>query len=358
MKYLKRFETETQCTTYMDNEEYIEPFVGLVDENGDVHYNKKEPYLEQYLTFNVTSPGYINWSCWEGAEESAATIEYSKNGGEWTSITALPYDQQTMQGAMINVAAGDIVMFRGDNNSYSLYNSEDLWLENIFGSFAYSTCGFNLEGNLMSLINSENFSSMRALDSNNNGAFADLFSYCDGITSVENDKLIFPTGLTYGCFADMFVSCSNLNYINFTGVTQTVEQLKNLGCFDGFAYSCAENGSATISDSLTSLVDTAFPYTWFINGSLFDKSNMAFAWMSYGTFTDELTITTNDITWTASTEDWISLSQNTGGIGETEITVSVTISQEFHPDEETGYILFNFSNGNARYFKVSIAGIK
>lgn len=41
MKYLKRFEIETQCTTYMDSEEYIEPFVGLVDENDNVHYNKK-----------------------------------------------------------------------------------------------------------------------------------------------------------------------------------------------------------------------------------------------------------------------------------------------------------------------------
>ena len=360
MKYIHLFDTVEEFNEVYNGQDYEEPWVSYTKDSEGFGFNKKTPPTppgpeSQYLTFNITSPGYINWVC---SCESAATIEYSKNGGEWTEITAIqPIDEQTMQGATINVVAGDTVMFRGDNDTYASFDTEEWIINSVFGSFSFSTCGFELEGNLMSLIDSRNFSSLSTLTSSNNGAFAEMFYECTGITSVENDKLIFPTGLTYGCFMDMFYGNSFLkNYLKFTGVTQTQEQLNELGCFDCFI-ECAENGSAILSNSLIEY--GLVPCQWYINKILFDRCECGLGWMSYGTYSDNLKITTTDVSWTAITESSaITLSQTTGGIGETDITISCTISQDFHPSEATISIQFNCSDGSIRPFNFVITAIK
>ena len=39
MKFVKKFETDSQRTQYEGGGEYIEPYVSLVAENTSVHYN-------------------------------------------------------------------------------------------------------------------------------------------------------------------------------------------------------------------------------------------------------------------------------------------------------------------------------
>ena len=61
MEYLHEFATQAQCSAYMDSEDYKEPFVGLVNENDGVHYNKLHDYSRDYLTFKIISGGTLNF---------------------------------------------------------------------------------------------------------------------------------------------------------------------------------------------------------------------------------------------------------------------------------------------------------
>ena len=147
-----------------------------------------------YLTFKITSAGTIYWVTTDSS--GAKTIEYKINNGEWTSITS----NTGSSAPTITVNAGDKIQFRGDNTAYSNGYSYS-------NTFSASTAGFSVEGNIMSLINSTDFSTLTTLQSGN--TFNLLFSNCTGLTSAEN--LILPaTTLAYSCYGSMFTNCTSL----------------------------------------------------------------------------------------------------------------------------------------------------
>lgn len=149
--------------------------------------------LEKPLTFNITSGGTIVW----GASDASITktIEYKLNDAEWVSITS------TTAGVIINVVAGDKIQFRGNNATYGNNYSES------YSAFSNSTAKFEVEGNIMSLINPTDFSTLTTLESRD--TFCWLFSDCTGLTSAEN--LILPaTTLTDSCYVGMFYDCTGL----------------------------------------------------------------------------------------------------------------------------------------------------
>ena len=149
--------------------------------------------LEKPLTFNITSGGTI---VWEASDASITkTIEYKLNDAEWVSITS------TTAGVIINVVAGDKIQFRGNNATYGDNYSES------YSAFSNSTAKFEVEGNIMSLINSTNFDTLTTLESGD--TFCWLFYNCTGLTSAEN--LILPaTTLTNSCYVGMFYDCTGL----------------------------------------------------------------------------------------------------------------------------------------------------
>ena len=148
--------------------------------------------LEKPLTFNIISGGTIAWTTSDSS--NTKTIEYKLNGGKWTSITA------TTAGTKINVNTGDKIQFRGSNTSYGTYASS-------YSTFGSSTASFEVEGNIMSLINSTNFATATTLESKY--TFNGLFNGCTGLTSAEN--LVLPaTTLAEGCYYNMFAGCSSL----------------------------------------------------------------------------------------------------------------------------------------------------
>ena len=149
--------------------------------------------LEKPLTFNITSGGTIVW----GASDASITktIEYKLNDAEWVSITS------TTAGVAINVVAGDKIQFRGNNATYGGNYSES------YSAFSNSTAKFEVEGNIMSLINPTDFSTLTTLESGD--TFCWLFYNCTGLTSAEN--LILPaTTLTDSCYVGMFYDCTGL----------------------------------------------------------------------------------------------------------------------------------------------------
>ena len=148
--------------------------------------------VEKPLTFNIISGGTIAWTTSDSS--NTKTIEYKLNGGKWASITS------TTTGAKINVNTGDKIQFRGSNTSYGTSASS-------YSTFGGSTASFEVEGNIMSLINSTNFATATTLESKY--TFNGLFNGCTGLTSAEN--LVLPaTTLVDSCYYSMFTNCAKL----------------------------------------------------------------------------------------------------------------------------------------------------
>ena len=159
-----------------------------------VFYYKVKPDYRKPLTFNIISAGTIVWRANQLA--SAKSIEYKKNDGEWTTITS----NTGASAPSISVSAGDVLRFKGDNATYATSETR-------FNSFTGSTAKFEVEGNIMSLIDSENFATATTLVSSY--TFYYLFNGCTGLTSAE--FLILPaTILAEACYADMFWNCRSL----------------------------------------------------------------------------------------------------------------------------------------------------
>ncbi len=115
------------------------------------------------------------------------TLQYSKNGGAWTDITA------TTAGAEIAVVAGDVLKFKGTGpTGVSLSNYC------YFGVADGAT--FNTSGSVMSLIGGDDV----ALS---DYCFCKLFKGCLGLLSAPD---LPATTLANYCYCAMFGGCTGL----------------------------------------------------------------------------------------------------------------------------------------------------
>lgn len=150
-------------------------------------------YPNEYLTFEVLTPGNI---AWKSNGTVAQTIQYSKNNGEWTSITAAATP------VTIPVVAGDVVRFKGTNSQYG--SSKDNFSG--FGDTTYATATYNISGNIMSLLYGDNFQGQTTITKQY--AFFSLF---DGSGVVSAENLILPTmTMVPHCYRALFANCLNL----------------------------------------------------------------------------------------------------------------------------------------------------
>ena len=234
-KFIHLFNTEAEYETKRETG-YTEPWVSYTRETSAVTYNKDEheKLLKMPLTFEILSNGNITWSfndegAWEDAE---ATIQYKKNDGEWTNMPRT-----------LSVNVGDVVEFRGDNTTYGSW-------EEVFNTFGEgTTAGFNVKGNIMSLIESTGFDTATTLATNY--TFTSIFRNCTGLTSAEN--LVLPaTTLTENCYYCMFDSCTSL-----TTAPALPATILALGCYDGMFYRCTSLASAPALPA-TTLADNCY----------------------------------------------------------------------------------------------------
>lgn len=209
---------DSNCTVYIGDTEVSAIYVGTTQIYPNSGPTPPEPsgqtdYTKEYLTFNISSAGQIKWFCNNSQSTNFKTIQYSTdNGSTWTSITS------SRNGATIGVSAGDKVLFKGDNTSYQGRQNT------IYSCFSGSTAGFELEGNIMSLIDSTNFSGLTSLPQTY--TFQYMFAGCTGLTSAQN--LVLPaTSLVVGCYRYMFQYCSNLNYIKCLATDITAQNALN-----------------------------------------------------------------------------------------------------------------------------------
>lgn len=170
---------------------------------GDVQVWPTVPFEEQYLTIEPVSSGYFWFKRFNGLSP-LVTIEYSLNGGAWTTYTE-----------EVPISAGDKVRLRGNNSTYGGSNplamgedetdntSHIIGTKNLENSF--DDCNYKMYGNVMSLVYGDNFVSANTLTESY--AFANLFNrrtvnqgFC-----IEASHLVLPaTTLTTGCYYNMF----------------------------------------------------------------------------------------------------------------------------------------------------------
>ena len=249
MKWLKTFATHSDYESYISGSSVAYPNVSVCEDEYEVYMtdigeivdpDAPVDYSKKPLTFEITSDGNIIWKALNTAY--TPTIEYNKNGGEWTEIAA------STGGTEIPVNTGDIVQFRGDNPTY-YYWDDVAGIES--SAFFNSTCQFNVYGNIMSLINSTGFSTAITLQSV--GTFSVLFGDCTGLTNASN--LVLPaTTLSEGCYANMFEGCTSLTSAPELPATTLTDW-----CYTSMFYNCSSLTSAPELPA-TTLTDSCYSY--------------------------------------------------------------------------------------------------
>lgn len=180
-----KFEDLYQVTGYeeylpVSKEDNLESFARIFF--GNENYGR-------YLTFEIFQNGYIQWYNPEPGVNKQ--IEYRRNKSEWTTCDC---------GTTINVQMNDILEFRGSHPSYIDIQSEE-------PCYFRSNCRFNVKGNIMSLIYSDDFMFKDTLT--DEFCFGYLFCDCDKLISAENLMLPAIT-LSDSCYHSMFSGCTSL----------------------------------------------------------------------------------------------------------------------------------------------------
>lgn len=147
------------------------------------------------LTFEILTGGTINFlhNRTLVSDVGDLTIQYQINDGTWTNLTS------STAGTSFQVAAGDVVKFKGDNAKYGS-------LPLSYTTFSGSTAVFNVAGNVMSLVNSTGFSGMSVVSEQY--AFNRLFA---GTNIISADRLTLPaTTIAMHAYTSMFQGCTQM----------------------------------------------------------------------------------------------------------------------------------------------------
>ena len=251
-------------------------------------------WSNEYLTFEAIQNGGIELysasspAAWHIDNPEFLQIDYSINGGPWTTITSL--DKLSHTGStlpsftpQIAVSAGDIVRVRGLNNSYVLNYPNAV---SIINHFRITPC--YVYGNIMSLVYGDNFVGKTAFPSGTSRNFYFLFFlYMDTVNRIYNmngvyshptKRLVLPaTSLTDGCYTHLFSGtyierapnlpatvltsgCYSNIFAGCTGLTNAPKlpaKMLAQGCYNGMFEDCT---SLTTAPALpaTTLTDTCY----------------------------------------------------------------------------------------------------
>ena len=178
-------------------------------------------YASMYLTFRITSPGKIIWRS-RNNNYTNVSIQYSFDSGtSWSSITS-----KTSSTNGFDVSAGDVIMFKGNNTTYTKVVSST----NCYNGFTGTTAGVTIEGNIMSLLYGDNFIGQTTLPTSYTLSF--LFFGMSGLTDASN--CILPaTTLTPYCYRNLFNDNNNFNGAPKLPATTLAE-----GCYTNMFMNC------------------------------------------------------------------------------------------------------------------------
>jgi len=159
-------------------------------------------YSIDYLTFEATkNNSTLDFRCDTNNLFPLDIYISTDNGSTWTQKTSTNdgYGNGTIL-ATLNI--GDKLLVKGNNSVYYSGGKSNC--------FQTTEGGFNVYGNIMSLVYGDNFIGQTNFPSNTNSNFYSLFGgNCNFIESIDN--LILPaTTLTDSCYKYMFLGCAGL----------------------------------------------------------------------------------------------------------------------------------------------------
>lgn len=181
-----------------------------------------------YLSFEAVSSGTISISGHYSSSTAPKTIEYNINDSTWNSIII------NYSSIDLTVVAGDVIRFRGTNESYGDEYRSDY--------FVYSgTAKFNVSGNILSMIYGDNFENYNTFSARD--CFYRFFS---GLSVVSAEYLILPENTTRYCYSMMFYNCESL-------VTPPILPATALSycCYESMFYGCSNLATAPELPSTT-----------------------------------------------------------------------------------------------------------
>ena len=199
-EYISLFETTAAYNAAKDSLDL--PNVAYCKDQSQMHYNPID-YSQNYLTTVALESGTISFNIKEAMETDMITsISYSADNGEtWTTTNNTDGKSEDLV-ITVNVNEGDNILWKGDATQLGFTTGRQ-----IIGSFFSSTCEFDVKGNIMSLLYSDEFKGETTIE--NDYEFAYLFSNCSNVLNAKNLSLPATTLATY-CYASMFRNCTNL----------------------------------------------------------------------------------------------------------------------------------------------------
>jgi hypothetical protein len=205
-------------------------------------WTKVDVALATPLTIKALTAGTIK------VNNPKAGMKYNKKNGTTSGAKGLlaATDTKTaMSGTTeINVDAGDEVEFYGDGTNITSYNGTTI---------SGGTAQCSVYGNIMSLVDEENFATATTLADN---AFNILF--CDNAKLTDASGLLLPaTTLAEGCYYAMFMGCTGLTAAPELPATTLAKD-----CYYHMFYGCT---SLTTAPALpgTTLAEGCYSYMFY-----------------------------------------------------------------------------------------------
>lgn len=178
-------------------------------------------YSQKYLTIEASSSGTIYFFYYASDSRfSSQTIEVSKNGGAWYSVSSFGTPDTGPKSVIAQVVAGDKIRLKGDNNCYA-------------DNQIYSEATCSVYGNINSLIDSINFSQMSGYTNSNSYCFAQFFYRNPNIIDASNLILSNSVAPAISCYSRLFSGCTGLvsaPEIQSTTVVQSCYSQMFAGC--------------------------------------------------------------------------------------------------------------------------------
>ena len=222
MKYLHLFKTQSaHAEAYKrGGVGYVEPWVDLVAETDEVHYNLPPiDWKTQYLTFKALQDGTFKFS--------GNSVSYSTDLGEtWTTLASNANSP--------TVKKDDYIMWKGQLTPTSSKG---------VGRFS-STGNYEAMGNPYSLLYGGDFEGKTDL-TGKDYALYNLFYGSDRLTSAENLSLPATILASY-CYSSMFNNCTSLTGAPELPATTLVDS-----CYSAMFYSCRSLATAPVLSATT-----------------------------------------------------------------------------------------------------------
>ena len=182
-RFLKIFDTQEAYELEKDDQMGI-PHTVLFRNTNNIFIQRKT-LEKKYFTIEALEDGYFNIM-------PPSQLKYKFNNNLWVT---------TSENISLEMKKGDTVQLSCVNTSFASTNN-NLIFKNV-------TFQFNVYGNIMSLLNGDNFiNNSNWSQSTSNATFFSLFT-SSKIKSAN--KLILPNTVIDSCYQNMFAFCENLN---------------------------------------------------------------------------------------------------------------------------------------------------